>query len=214
MPSLYPVDILVASEGPALAGHLVGMLLEPCAEDLGAAVMEALAAFELGRSEHASQAAMPPPIGTTGSGHPYPCRRRGGLANPPSSGERYRRLSSNVAHWSCPVIRSRTGGLCEHCSTKAAEPRFRRSERTPAICGCCEEVQIEAVCRRLAPERMLSRCQNSGRCLALVEDQFAATTRPNMGVTVMTIHKAKGEGIRRSHRFREPVSAVPTARRR
>ena len=27
---------------------------------------------------------------------------------------------------------------------------------------------------------------------AVVEDQFAATTRPHRGVTVMTIHKAKG----------------------
>lgn len=28
---------------------------------------------------------------------------------------------------------------------------------------------------------------------AVVEDQFAATTRPHRGVTVMTIHKAKGK---------------------
>jgi DNA helicase-2/ATP-dependent DNA helicase PcrA len=28
---------------------------------------------------------------------------------------------------------------------------------------------------------------------AIVQDQFAATTRPHLGVTVMTIHKAKGK---------------------
>jgi DNA helicase-2/ATP-dependent DNA helicase PcrA len=28
---------------------------------------------------------------------------------------------------------------------------------------------------------------------AVVDDQFAATTRPQQGVTVMTIHKAKGK---------------------
>ncbi len=28
---------------------------------------------------------------------------------------------------------------------------------------------------------------------AVVEDQFAATARPHLGVTVMTIHKAKGK---------------------
>lgn len=37
---------------------------------------------------------------------------------------------------------------------------------------------------------------NNARALlaaAVVEDQFAATTRPQQGVTVMTIHKAKGK---------------------
>jgi DNA helicase-2/ATP-dependent DNA helicase PcrA len=53
--------------------------------------------------------------------------------------------------------------------------------------------QIEG---RLAEAWRSEGCYRNARALlnaALVEDQFAATTRPHLGVTVMTIHKAKGK---------------------
>lgn len=56
----YPVDIVVSEEGPMLAGMLIALLLEPRTSDieLGVAVLEALAAFEVGRSESASAPAI------------------------------------------------------------------------------------------------------------------------------------------------------------
>ena len=53
--------------------------------------------------------------------------------------------------------------------------------------------QIES---RLAEAWRSHGCYRNARTLlaaAVVEDQFAATTRPHRGVTVMTIHKAKGK---------------------
>jgi DNA helicase II / ATP-dependent DNA helicase PcrA len=56
----YPVEILVSAEGPMFAGELIALLLEPHAADvpLGALVLEGLAAFEVGRNETASAAAI------------------------------------------------------------------------------------------------------------------------------------------------------------
>jgi DNA helicase-2/ATP-dependent DNA helicase PcrA len=53
--------------------------------------------------------------------------------------------------------------------------------------------QIES---RLAEAWRSQGCYRDARSLlaaAVVEDQFTATTRPQRGVTVMTIHKAKGK---------------------
>ncbi|WP_414132631.1 UvrD-helicase domain-containing protein, partial [Rhizobium jaguaris] len=56
----YPVDILVAAEGPMLAADLIALLMEPrpSDQDHAAAILEGLAAFELGRSEEASATAI------------------------------------------------------------------------------------------------------------------------------------------------------------
>jgi DNA helicase-2/ATP-dependent DNA helicase PcrA len=56
----YPVEILVSAEGPMLAANLIALLLEPPdpSDSPGALVLDALAAFELGRSEIATQGAM------------------------------------------------------------------------------------------------------------------------------------------------------------
>ncbi|MCP2137856.1 hypothetical protein J2S28_004980 [Rhizobium sp. SLBN-94] len=56
----YPVDILVAAEGPMLAADLIALLIEPrpSDQDHAAAILEGLAAFELGRSEEASATAI------------------------------------------------------------------------------------------------------------------------------------------------------------
>ena len=55
----YPIDILVAAEGPMLAADLIALLVEPRSSDqhLAAAILDGLAAFELGRSEEASMGA-------------------------------------------------------------------------------------------------------------------------------------------------------------
>ncbi len=189
----YPVDILVASEGPALAGHLVGMLLEPCAEDLGAAVMEALAAFELGRSEHASQAAI-------------------------TSADRYNRLAIRIRAEGAAALQSTVVGRA--VSALVEQRRALELSGDPvadwravrALLDQSGRAEIQAVGKDARHMRLLRRgaqiearfadawrqngCYHDARTLlaaALVEDQFAATTRPNMGVTVMTIHKAKGK---------------------
>jgi DNA helicase-2/ATP-dependent DNA helicase PcrA len=56
----YPVDILVAAEGPMLAADMIALLMEPRPSDQhhAVALLEALAAFELGRSEQASATAI------------------------------------------------------------------------------------------------------------------------------------------------------------
>jgi DNA helicase-2/ATP-dependent DNA helicase PcrA len=56
----YPVDILVAAEGPMLAGNLLAHLMEPsiASQELAVGVLDGLAAFELGRTEEASGVAI------------------------------------------------------------------------------------------------------------------------------------------------------------
>jgi len=70
----------------------------------------------------------------------------------------------------------------------------RALPRRRATCGCFAEARrSKAGSPKLGAPT--GRTVTRGRCLAaaIVQDQFAATTRPHLGVTVMTIHKAKGK---------------------
>jgi DNA helicase-2/ATP-dependent DNA helicase PcrA len=191
----YPVDILVAAEGPMLAGALIALLLEPRDPDaaLGPLVLEALAAFELGRNETASASA----IGKAGRLRKLALavRERG------EAGYGTRGVGADVLELISEVEALQLTGdpmtdwravraLLDASSraeiqTVAKEARHMRLLRRGA--------QIEA---RLAEAWREHGAYRRARALlyaAVVEDQFAATGRPQRGVTVMTIHKAKGK---------------------
>ena len=191
----YPVDIVVSAEGPMLAGMLIALLLEPKTSDieLGAAVLEALAAFEVGRIEHASETSIARSrrmrvlatavrtrgdrgYGAVGVG-PGVRQLLADLANLQLSGE-------PVADWRA-VRALVSASPRDELQSVAKEARHMRLLRRGA--------QIEAA---LAESWRAHGAYVDARVLlqaAVVEDQFAATGRVHHGVSVMTIHKAKGK---------------------
>jgi DNA helicase II / ATP-dependent DNA helicase PcrA len=191
----YPIEILVSSEGPMLAANLIALLLEPRdhADPLGALVLEGLAAFELGKSETAPQAAI-------------------------SNATRYRRLAAKVkadgdGALSKLVIGRGVEALIQQVTALVLSGDPMTDWR--AVRRLLDENQrdeIKAVGKEARHMRLLRRgaqiegrlaeawrsqgCYRNARALlsaAVVEDQFAATTRAHLGVTVMTVHKAKGK---------------------
>lgn len=191
----YPIEILVAAEGPMLAGDLIALLLEPNADNipLGAKVLEGLAAFQLGRSERASAEAL-------------------------NKADRLRAMSRAVrargdvgfgARGVGPGVRQLIAEV--QALTFTGDPMTDwRAVR--GVMAASERDEIQAVARHARHMRLLRRgaqiearlaeawrmqgsYRNARELLrtAVVEDQFAATTQPHRGVTVMTIHKAKGK---------------------
>lgn len=188
-------DILVSTEGPMLAGNMIALLLEPLehAEPLGALVLEALAAFELGKAEVASQSAI-------------------------RNAARYRALAEQVRDKGDQALGKRVIGrgvetLIQEISAQGfsgdpvadwlAVRRLLDQNPRDEIKAVAKEARHMQLLRRGAQiEGRLSDawrahgCYRDARALlsaAAVEDQFTATTRPRLGVTVMTIHKAKGK---------------------
>lgn len=191
----YPVEILVAAEGPMLAGALIALLLEPGADNtpLGAHVLDGLAAFELGRSETASGAAINKANRLRTLGRAVRAKGDGGFGAR-GVGPGVRQLIADVqalvftgdpmTDWRA-VRAVMAASEREEIQSVAREARHMRLLRRGA--------QIEA---RLAEAWRTQGAYRNARELlhaAVVEDQFAATTRPHRGVTVMTIHKAKGK---------------------
>lgn len=191
----YPIDILVSAEGPMLAAQLVALLLEPRtpAANLGAQMLDALANFELGRTETASGSA----IGNA-------TRYRALATEVRASGEAAlgrlvigRAIQSLLARLAATTL---TGDPMP--DWRAIRRLFDESERTElqAVGRDARHMrllrrgaQIES---RLAEAWRTNGCYRAARELlaaAVLEDQFTATTRPHLGVTVMTIHKAKGK---------------------
>lgn len=191
----YPAEILVAAEGPILASTLIALLLEPHEDphELGALVLEALASFGLGRNENASSGAI------TNAARlrkvAAQVRQRG------DAGYGTRGISTGV--------RDLVAQIRQTVLTGDPMPDWRQV-RTALATSPREELQH--VAREARHLRLLQRgAQIEGRLAgawrehgayraarellsaAVVEDQFAATTRPHRGVTVMTIHKAKGK---------------------
>lgn len=191
----YPVEILVSAEGPMLAANLIALLLEPRehADHLGARVLEGLAAFELGKSETAPQAAM-------------------------TNAARYRVLATKVrAEGDAALGKLVIGRGIETLIQQVAALVLTGDPMTDwrAVRRLLDDnprAEIKAVGKEARHMRLLRRgaqiegrlaeawrsrgCYRDARVLlsaAVVEDQFAATTRPHLGVTVMTIHKAKGK---------------------
>ncbi|WFU45737.1 3'-5' exonuclease (plasmid) [Bradyrhizobium sp. CB82] len=191
----YPVDILVAAEGPMLAADLIALLMEPRSSDqhLAAAILDGLAAFELGRTEEASvgarrKAARYRDLATAVRGRGVEGLEARGI------GPGIRNLMDTVATLALSgdpmtdwrAIRARLNASDrKEFQVVAREARHMRLLRRGA--------QIES---RLAEAWRTHGAYSHARTLlaaAVVEDQFAATTRPQRGVTVMTIHKAKGK---------------------
>ena len=191
----YPVDILVAAEGPLLAADLIALLMEPRPSEQhhAAAILDGLAAFELGRSEEASATAIRKAARYREIARAVRVRGPDGLGAR-GIGPGVRSLLANVAGLDLtgdPITdwRAIRGQLDASDRAEfqalAKEARHMRLLRRGA--------QIES---KLAEAWRTHGAYNSARALlaaAVVEDQFAATTRPQQGVTVMTIHKAKGK---------------------
>lgn len=191
----YPVDILVAAEGPMLAADLIALLMEPRPSDQhhAAAVLDGLAAFELGRSEEASATA----IQKAGRYREIAraVRARGVDAlGARGIGPGVRDLLTNVAALDLtgdPMADWRAIRAELHASQRAEFQALAKEARHMRLLR--RGAQIES---KLAEAWRTHGTYTNARALlaaAVVDDQFAATTRPQQGVTVMTIHKAKGK---------------------
>lgn len=191
----YPVDILVAAEGPMLAADLIALLLEPrpSDKDHAAAMLEGLAAFELGRSEGASATAI-------------------------RKARRYREIAATVRARGLEGLGGRGIGpgvlslLVNTAAIQLTGDPMTDWRTVRAQLDASDRNEFKALAKEARHMRLLRRGAhieaklaeawrahgnyNNARALlaaAVVEDQFAATARPQQGVTVMTIHKAKGK---------------------
>jgi len=191
----YPVDILVAAEGPMLAADVIALLMEPRPSEPhhAVAVLDGLAAFELGRTEVASANAIRKATRYREIARAVRVRGLDGLGAR-GIGPSVRNLLANVAaidltgdpmtDWRAIRGQLDASDRAEF-QALAKEARHMRLLRRGA--------QIES---KLAEAWRTHGTYYSARTLlaaAVVEDQFAARTRPQQGVTVMTIHKAKGK---------------------
>lgn len=191
----YPVDILVAAEGPMLAADLIALLMEPRPSDQqhAAAVLDGLAAFELGRSEEASATAI----------------RKAGRYREIARAVRARGLEALGARGIGPGLRSLLAKIAALALSGDPMTDWRAIR---AHLDASDRAEFQAIAKEARHMRLLRRgaqiesklaeawrthgTYNNGRALlaaAVMDDQFAATTRPQLGVTVMTIHKAKGK---------------------
>ena len=191
----YPVELLVAAEGPMLAGAMIALLLEPRdpAVALGPLALEALAAFEVGRSEAASAGAI-------------------------AKAGRLRKTARAVRERGDAGYGARGIGADLQQLLLAVEALVLTGDPVTdwrairALFAASQRAELQAVAKEARHMRLLRRgAQIEGRLAeawrehgayrqardllraAVVEDQFAATARPHRGVTVMTIHKAKGK---------------------
>jgi DNA helicase-2/ATP-dependent DNA helicase PcrA len=190
----YPAEIVVSAEGPALASHLIALLLEPVVsrQMQACAFLGGLAAFNLGKADNAAQSAV-------------------------KLAASLEKLSGQVAKDATALNRTVLGRavatLLDAASGHAltGDPlvdwltirRFFDASQRDELKSVGKEARHMRLLRRGAQiEATFADCWRStgtyrdARKLldsALVEDQFAATTRPLRGVTVMTIHKAKGK---------------------
>lgn len=191
----YPVEILVSAEGPMLAAAMIALLLEPREhpDHLGALVLDGLAAFELGRNEAASA-----------GGITKAARLRTIARSLRAQGD-----AAFGARGIGPDVRALLENVAAH--PLSGDPMTDwRSIR--AMFEASPRAELQAVAKEARHMRLLRRgaqiesrfaeawrghgAYRDARGLlsaAVVEDQFAATTRPHHGVTVMTIHKAKGK---------------------
>lgn len=191
----YPVDILVAAEGPMLAADLIALLMEPrrSDQDHAAAILDCLAAFELGRSEAASATAIRKADRYRTIAQAVRARGLDGLGTR-GIGPGVRSLLFNIAAFEL------TGDpMADWLSVRAHLDASDRNE----FKALAKEARHMRLLRRgaqieskLAEAWRTHGSYNDARALlaaAVVEDQFAATTRAQQGVIVMTIHKAKGK---------------------
>ncbi len=191
----YPVDVVVAAEGPMLAADIITLLMEPntSERDHAVAILEGLAVFELGKSEQATEAAIQKAERFRTIARAVHDRGTGELSGR-GIGSGIRALQTNIA-----AIKLTGNPIADW---RAVRDQLDASDR-PELKIIAKEARHMRLLRRGA--QIESRLAESWRAngsyvnarallaAAVIEDQFAATTRPTNGVTVMTIHKAKGK---------------------
>lgn len=190
----YPIDIAVSMEGPMLAGMIIALLLEPRGADgsLGADVLEAMALLTTGRKERASAAAIE--TARRLRDRAARVRQRGDAGYGQAVGAGVRQLISEVEAF--PLSGDPFSDWLSIRNLMASNPRTEvQAVATEArhMRLLRRGTQIES---RLAEAWRLHGSYLNARELlrdALVEDQFAASSRAQQGVIVMTIHKAKGK---------------------
>lgn len=189
------MEILVSAEGPVLAGELIALLLEPHDADvpLGALVLECLAAFEVGRNETASPTAI-------------------GKAEKLRKAARAVRDRGEAGYGSRGVGTDVKALLVATAALKLSGDPMTDWRAVRALFAESPRAELKAIAKEARHMRLLRRgaqiearlaeawrthgaYRNARELLraSVVEDQFAATGRPHHGVTVMTIHKAKGK---------------------
>jgi len=191
----YPVEILVSAEGPMLAAAMIALLLEPRdhPDHLGALVLEGLAAFELGRNEAASAGGITKAARLRTLARSLRAEGEGGFGAR-GIGPDVRALLENVAAHALsgdPMTDWRSIRAMFEASPRAELQAIAKEARHMRLLR--RGAQIES---RFAEAWRSHSAYRDARGLlsaAVVEDQFAATKRPHHGVTVMTIHKAKGK---------------------
>lgn len=174
-----------------LAGALIALMLEPTTPTAHLLLLDGLAEFELGRSENASDVAINRASRLRALGQAV--RRRG------DEGFGGRGIGSDVRK----LIQSVEGlALTGDPMTdwRAVRAAFAASLRTQ-LQAVAKEARHMQLLRRGAQieSRFAEAWRNYGvyrdaRAMlnaAVVEDQFAATTRPHRGATVMTIARAR-----------------------
>lgn len=191
----YPVEILVSAEGPMLAGELIALLLEPHDADvpLGALVLECLAAFEVGRNETASPTAI---------GKAEKLRKAArAVRDRGEAGYGSRGVGTDVKALLVATAALKLSGD-PMTDWRAVRAQFAESPRAELQAVAKEARHMRLLRRGAQIEARLAEAwrthgayRNARELLraSVVEDQFAATGRPHHGVTVMTIHKAKGK---------------------
>ncbi len=191
----YPAEILVAAEGPILASALIALLLEPHhgPYPLGALVLEGLASFELGRNEIARPGAVKKAARlrkVAAQVRQYGDAGYGGRGIPADAFDLVGRVQQIVftgdpmSDWRQVRAALATSPRKELQQVAREARHLRLLQRGAQIEGRLAEAWREHGTYRAARELLAA---------AVVEDQFAATTRPHRGVSVMTIHKAKGK---------------------
>jgi DNA helicase II / ATP-dependent DNA helicase PcrA len=191
----YPVDIVVAAEGPMLAANLIALLMEPMDDwsERAASVLDGLAAFALGRIEDASDSSI----------------RKAARYRALAATARARGASALGARGIGPGVKALVDG---HATLSLTGDPIADWRTVRAWFNASDRDELSAIGKEARHMRLLRRgAQIEARladawrahgaykdarellAAALTEDQFAATTRSHRGVTVMTIHKAKGK---------------------
>lgn len=192
---VYPAEILVAAEGPILASNIIALLLERDHDPHhhGALVLEALASFELGRTEHASKGALKTAAQLRKVAGEVRQRKAAGYGTrgiPPAVRDLLAQVmqivftGDPISDW-LQVRAALDASPRGELNQVAKEARYLQLLQRGA--------QIEG---RFAEAWRMHGSYRAARELfaaAVIEDQFSATTRLHRGVTVMTIHKSKGK---------------------
>lgn len=191
----YPADILVSAEGPMLASAIVALLLEPRdhSEPLGALFLEALAAFEIGRQERATAGAITKSRRCRDLARNV--RGRGDLGyGVRGVGSAVGELLTEIAQIAFSGDPIRDWLQVRNALIQSPREEFQAIGRDSRYLRLLQRgAQIES--RFAEAWRAHGAYREARRLLAdaIIEDQFAATARAPRGVTVMTIHKAKGK---------------------